>query len=508
MNVKRLLHITHRWTGIGMCLLFSMWFFSGVVMMYVSFPELTNEEYYAGLSSIEPENITVSPETFLKKIPDKSSLVQFTMTTVAKRPIYLAKHSDHSWQGMYADNGSLLENTTATQAIESAQVFYQNQHPEKAYSALYQTQIDVDQWSLSSALNSHRPLHLVSIKDRAHTQLYISSKTGQVVRDTTGSERMWNWLGSNLHWIYPLALRKHGALWANTIIVLSLTGLLLIITGAIVGLQLLRLKRRYKNNEITPYRGISRYHHILGLVMGVFLFTYMFSGLMSMSPWGLFDAKSSFDEQVQRYTQDKGLRQPKWSYNTVQEIQKLLSESGETKQLTWHWIQGKSYLTGQSTPSNTTVYSRESAQKKFLSREIELAVKNLIPDAEIASHQQLNQYDAYYYSHHKRFHPLPILRVKFNDSESTWFHIDLNTGVVIERKTLKNRVQRWLYNGLHSLDFSLLIQHRPLWDVIVVSLCTIGLIFSITSIAIGWRRIKRQNRKKVNKPIPSSSPSV
>jgi len=508
MKIKRLLHLTHRWTGIGMCLLVGMWFFTGVVMMYVSFPELTNEEYYAGLSNIEPGNITVGPETFLKKFTDKSSLGRLTLTTVATRPIYLTKHSDYSWQGMYADNGKPLENITATQAIESAQVFYQNQHPEKVYRAQYQAQIDMDQWSLSSALNSHRPLHLVSIKDRAHTQLYISSKTGQVVRDTTRAERMWNWVGSNLHWFYPLTLRKHGALWANTIIVLSLIGLLLIITGAIVGLQLLRLKRRYKNNEITPYRGVSKYHHILGLVMVVFLFTYMFSGLMSMNPWGLFDAKFRFDEQVQRYEQDGSLSQPKWSYNNVQEIQKLLAKSGETKQLTWHWIRGKSYLTGQSTPNNTTIYSRENTKKKFLSREIEFAVENLIPDAEIASNQQLNQYDAYYYSHHKRFHPLPILRVKFNDTESTWFHIDLKTGVVIERKTLKDRVQRWLYNGLHSLDFPILIQHRPLWDVIVISLCTIGLFFSITSIVIGWRRVKKQGRKKANKPIPSSRPSV
>ena len=45
--------------------------------------------------------------------------------------------------------------------------------------------------------------------DNAATWLYVSSGTGQVVRDVTRKERVWNWLGANLHWIYPVQLRKH-----------------------------------------------------------------------------------------------------------------------------------------------------------------------------------------------------------------------------------------------------------------------------------------------------------
>jgi hypothetical protein len=41
----------------------------------------------------------------------------------------------------------------------------------------------------------------VPIDDAEGTVLYVSSTTGQVVRDTTRSERIWNWLGANLHWI-------------------------------------------------------------------------------------------------------------------------------------------------------------------------------------------------------------------------------------------------------------------------------------------------------------------
>ena len=44
---RRALYWTHRWLGVVGCLLFAMWFFSGVVMMYVAFPALTDDERHA-----------------------------------------------------------------------------------------------------------------------------------------------------------------------------------------------------------------------------------------------------------------------------------------------------------------------------------------------------------------------------------------------------------------------------------------------------------------------------
>ena len=35
-SLKRWWYVTHRWLGIALCLLFAMWFVSGVVMMYVA----------------------------------------------------------------------------------------------------------------------------------------------------------------------------------------------------------------------------------------------------------------------------------------------------------------------------------------------------------------------------------------------------------------------------------------------------------------------------------------
>ena len=44
--MMRTLILTHRYVGVATCLLFVMWFASGVVMMYVGFPQLTVAERF------------------------------------------------------------------------------------------------------------------------------------------------------------------------------------------------------------------------------------------------------------------------------------------------------------------------------------------------------------------------------------------------------------------------------------------------------------------------------
>src|SRR5437588_6611395 len=56
------LFVVHRWIGIGTCLLFAMWFVSGLVMMYVAFPQLTDIERAAALPPITWDRVRVTPD--------------------------------------------------------------------------------------------------------------------------------------------------------------------------------------------------------------------------------------------------------------------------------------------------------------------------------------------------------------------------------------------------------------------------------------------------------------
>ena len=477
-----------------MCLLFVMWPLTGMVMMYVPFPELTENERHAGLPVLDAEQIRVAPTKLLQRASPDVPVTQFRLSSVSSRPAYLLKQAGRPWLGLYADTGEWLKKPTAEHATSAATTFFQTQQAGgKQTEALYRGMLEMDQWTVSSGLNSHRPLHKVVLHDAAATWLYVSSSTSQVVRDVTRNERVWNWLGANLHWIYPVQLRKHRTVWANLLIVLSLVGLSSVLSGIIIGLMRLRARRRYQSKGASPYQGVMKLHHISGLICALFLTTFMFSGFMSMTPWGLFDAKSSFTQQLWRYQQRGDSNSLKSVYSTAQEIRQLLQEhqTADIKELNWHWLAGRSLLALHHSPDVfRSVQGKNLLTEADLAPQITSAINRLLPDGEESSIEYLEGYDNYYYSHHERFRTLPVIRVKFSDPESTWFHIDARTGQLLGRLTYRNRVQRWLYNGLHTLDFNVLIHHRPLWDILLILLCGAAALFSLTSITIAWRRLR------------------
>lgn len=329
--------------------------------------------------------------------------------------------------------------------------------------------------------------------DDAATWLYVSSATGQVVRDVTRKERVWNWLGANLHWIYPVQLRKHRPVWENLLIVLTLVGFSLVLSGVVIGLIRLRVRRRYAGRGVSPYQGVMKLHHIAGLTCAFVLANFMFSGFMSMTPFSLFDAKTSFAEQMWRYQQRGDVNGPGLVYSTAEQVRQLLQrhQADGIKELNWHWLAGQSVLALHDSPD---VFRSMAGEKRLgeadLGPQITSAVAQLLPGSEGSSVEYLEDYDVYYYSRRERFRPLPVIRVKFADPESTWFHIHARTGELLGRLTLKNRVQRWLYNGLHTLDFTVLIYRRPLWDALLILLCGTVALFSLTAITIALRRLR------------------
>ena len=52
-------------------------------------------------------------------------------------------------------------------------------------------------------------------------------------------------------------------------------------------------------------------------------------------------------------------------------------------------------------------------------------------------------------------------------------------------------VSRWLYHGLHSLDFPWLYRYRPLWDIVVISFMLGGTALCVTSLILAWGVLAR-----------------
>ena len=84
-----------------------------------------------------------------------------------------------------------------------------------------------------------------------------------------------------------------------------------------------------------------------------------------------------------------------------------------------------------------------------------------------------------------------MLRVKFDDPESTWLYVDPQMSRLVGRAHRRERLQRWIYRGFHSLDFNFWYYNRPLWDIGVIVLSLGGTLLSIIGIVIGWKRVWR-----------------
>jgi len=126
------------------------------------------------------------------------------------------------------------------------------------------------------------------------------------------------------------------------------------------------------------------------------------------------------------------------------------------------------------------------------------------PEAEIVTHDLLTSYDAYYYSRGGQA-PLPVLRVKFDDPMETWVYVDPAMSEVLAAIHRLHRVERWLYNGLHSLDFGFWYYQRPLWDIGMILLCLGALTTSMIGVWLGARRLRRDAARLAGRTVPADA---
>lgn len=492
---KRWLFIGHRWMGIVLCLFFLLWFVSGVVMMYVGYPKLTPAERMAHLPPLAASGVLLTPDAALSASGVSGAREIRLAVDAAGRPAYrITQKKLHGKTAeapivIFADDGSRLASINEATAKKAAETYCRMEQP--GCSAAYLGQVDEDGYTHSKALDPYRPLHLFAI-DGGAVWLYVSSRTGEVVRDATQAERFWNWTGAWLHWLYPFRGGLLDAWWHDIVVWSSTIGTVLAITGILIGILRWRFRRRYASGHRTPYReGWMRWHHLTGLVFGTLAATWVFSGLMSMNPWSVF-GRSPPRPTLEAYAGGP------WHASELRLPDGLLA-GGDVRELVWTGGAGR-HLLQVHRKAGTELRDPAGGLPVVLTPgTISKAVRALLPAAPTPGLQVLERYDTYYYGrvpHTMTGHvekPLPIWRYVFNDAAGTWFHVDPSTGAVISELDRTGRVRRWLFSFLHSFDWMPLLERRPVWDILLIVLSLGGISISITGIRIGWRRLIRAN---------------
>lgn len=538
-RIKRWILLGHRWLGIGTCLLFFLWFLSGVVMMYVGHPKLTWQERLEHLPPLEASQSLLSPADAFRQAGIHGTVTDLRLANArAGQPVYIAQVRPDSKPApdaprpephlvaLDARTGTLLPPTDPATALASAQVYLEQgglSHPSSSSALpassprqpspagaqdtpgkpLYQGITVEDAHTHSAAMDLHRPLHKVLLPDAEQTLLYISGTTGEVVRDAPRLERGFNYLGAWLHWLY--LFRDTAIDWTDLIIWLSVIGTVATLSGFLSGIIRWRFSRPYRSGSRSPFApGALRWHHILGLVFALTTFTWIFSGLMSMNPWDIFEADESIIDARRISNPDI---QPSRAIATPQAL--LASTTTPVRELQWHTLLDKARVKA----IRTHEVPPESADQPVLLSARTGKPYNLEPErlrSALFTLQAgyppridiLQQDDFYYYSRTehtmtggRKPHPLPIWRVRYDDPNQTWLHIDPATGQVLNELDSYQRTERWLFALLHSWDWLPLLQNRPLWDIVMLVLAVGGLALSATGIWIAGHRLHIKTRR-------------
>jgi uncharacterized iron-regulated membrane protein len=473
-HIKRWLYIIHRWIGIFTCLLFAIWFISGLVMIYVPFPSLEPADRLAGLPTINWAKVHVQPAAALKTA-DIGGAETLSLEMRGTRPVWRIT----PWSGgetvVSARDGDRLGPAGASEATRIAEMFGRA-------DVHWITRIERDQWTVAGGFDRHRPLWKANLAGPGGRVLYVSSQTGAVVLDTNARERFWNWLGSVPHWIYPTVLRQDNAAWRQVVMWVSGPCIFGAITGMWIGILRTRLRqRRFSHGRSIPYHGWMAWHHIAGLVGGVFLLAWIFSGWLSVDPFRLFASTGVADSGRVAYARQ--------SATPPLNLAALARASAGAKRVECSWVDGRQLIEIESTSGRKVLDATTLAPARIPARELIEAAKRLLPGTPIRSVERLDAPDSYWYGIGEQ-PVLPVLRVKFADAAGTWVHIDPATGQYLGDLDRKGRIYRWAFDLLHKWDLNVLTRNRPIWDIVLWLLSIVGLVTSVSGIWIGIVRLR------------------
>jgi len=464
--------------GVAFCLLFAWWFVSGIFMMYWDYPSVNAADRLGRAPILDPAQVKLSPAEVYATLHTDQSPGSTRLASFDGRPAYFFRIGG-SEAIVYADTGEQQDVFPPELNLRTASA-WTGQPPG---SAKTEEVTGPDQWTLEGGMRNLFPLWKYSWPNG--DQVYVSGNTGEVVQFTTRSSRLFAELGAIPHWLYYTPLRKNGPLWSKVVIWLSGIATVAALMGLIVGLIMYSPSRRMS----IPYTGQKRLHHILGLFFGIVACTWAFSGMLSMEPFPLSSGRPQGRSLASAL---RGKRPQLSQYSKPpQEVFAQLGAAFPVKELELSsFASDPMYVATGARGETRIIRMRGEPLESFDTKRI-LNVVNSV--ARVAEARLITQYDAYYLDRTGQ-RPLPVLFVQLNDEARSQYYVDPKTAQVVGayRSSIESWVNRWLYHGLHSINFPWLYNYRPAWDIAVLTLMLGGTSLCVTSVIIGFQLVRRK----------------
>ena len=456
-----------------------MWFASGAVLHFVTFPSLSRADQHAGSEAIDLSRVFLDPSDALARAPLANDL---RLLSVAGQPVYVAEQPKGTWLRIAGDTGEVLPPFSAAVAATVAERF------SRASAARVSGPIEYDQWIVHQRFDPYRPFYRVRLNDDANTDLYVSARTGEVLQRTRFSERAWNWSGAVIHWIYFTPLRKSYSAWNQVVWWVSLLALLSSAVGTWLGFVRLASNRAAGRKGLSPFRGWMRWHHVIGLFASVIVVTWMLSGWLSMDHGRLF----SRGETTATHTlQMRGMSVGAVAHAATLES---LREVAPASEITFNAVAGRPFITvyGPMGRDARILFLDQPPARIFASLPDSLllsGVDHLWP-GQVAAISRPDTYDDVYRLAESTPGSAAGFRVIGNPTLR--IYVDRYSGRFLTVMDPSRRSYAWIYYALHTFQFPGLIEHPEIRTVLVLALLVLGFTASTTGVVLSVKRLRRE----------------
>lgn len=518
--LRRWLILSHRYLGIALGALVVVWFVSGIAMIYAGgMPALSEAERLERLPPLDLASVRRTPLEAAEAAGLAGPVDAVTLRTVEGRPAYRLRAGGRT-AVVFADTGATAGPVDATRARSIAARFAGAPPQRVRHESRL---LRPDQWTIAEG--GSFPLHRLSVEDGRGSTVYVAEPTGEVVQWTTGRERALAWVAAIPHWLYLTPLRLRADLWRQVILWTSGLASVLAALGLVLAVVQLRTPagpgRLSRIASRIPYRGSMRWHYVTGALFGVFVLTWLVSGLLSMEPGGWAVGGGLDPEPVREELAGGGLAPGAFPEVDAERWREAALPVASLRELRYRRILGEPYFAVRTAPpgragtegpgggsgsggaagygdgpsaagpGDVLVHAETMERARPVPDDVLVErVRSAHPGVEIEEVERLEAYDAYHYARDGG-EPLPVLRVKMADPDRTWLYLDPAAVGLVGRVDRLDRVERWLYHGLHSLDFGFWYDRRPLWDVGMIALLLGGLATSGLGLFLGVRRLRR-----------------
>lgn len=465
----------HRWVGVALCLMFATWFATGAVMIFVAFPSLPEADRAAAAPPVDLGALRIAPAEAARRLGGAGAL---RLVGVEGEPVFAAAGPDGRDRAISGRTGAALAPIGRDQAGRIAAAF--GRAPVRHVDGPF----DYDQWNVHQQFDRLRPFYRVRLDDPRGTELYVSGRTGEVAQRTRADERAWNWVGSVVHWIYFTPIRKSFPAWDWTVWCLALVGLSTAVAGIWLGVSRTNRQLRSKRPSVSPFRGLLRWHHVLGLAAGAFLLCWITSGWLSMDHGRLFSEGQAAAAAARAYA--GGPAPAGGSSLTLADLGRLQPASSiEFGRVAGHDLAAARGPAGPQVlvagPGGAVLADRLplplvlSAVRAAWPGERIAAARPVAADAPYAKAEGL---------------AAGTLRVELNGPQPQSLFIDPVSGRILVAMDASRAAYAWVYYMLHTYNFPGLSSRPVLRIVIMLIPLTLGFGFSITGVLVGVRRLR------------------